>query len=167
MVDDPIRSIAIVGGGLAGWMAAAALSRVLRGQATIRVVGEADASDPYASEIATLPALRQFHEVLGIDEAELLRRTDGTFRLGSAFHDWSAPGRSYFHPLGGIGGNLNGTAFRHHWLKLRDAGDVAPFADFSVSGMAAKTGKIARPSAEKRSVLSTLDYGYHLDVARY
>ena len=169
MSDNLLRSVAIVGGGVAGWMAAAALSRVLRGGTAIHVVAGPcpPEDDVHATEMATLPAIGRFHENLGIDEAEMLRVTDGTFRLGTAFYDWSAAGRSYFHPMGEIGANLNGIAFRHHWLKLREAGAVIPFEDFSVSGTAARTGKFTRPATDKRSVLSTLEYGYHLDSVRY
>jgi tryptophan 7-halogenase len=167
MADQIIRSIAIIGGGTAGWLAAATLSRVLRGQAAITVVDTGPAGDLLAEATATLPALRVLHEILGIDEADLIRRAGGTFRLGTRFDGWNAAGQPYFHPFGEIGANLNGTPFRNHWLKLRAAGDVPAFADFSVAANAAKAGKFARPAADKRSVLSTLDHGYHLDTASY
>jgi tryptophan halogenase len=166
MPDNLLRSVAILGGGTAGWMAAVALNRILRGKVAISVFGDTDTAFP--TEIGTLPALRAFHElVLGIDEADLLCKTGGTFRLGTMFEDWGAKGSAYFHPLGEIGANLNGIGFRHHWLRLREAGAVDAYADFSVGGMAARAGKFAKPSTDKRSVLSTLDYGYHLDLARY
>ena len=168
MSDNSLRSIAIVGGGVAGWMAAAVLSRILRGKTAVTLFEGAAADSALPAEIGTLPALRGFHDLrLGIDEADLLRKTGGTFRLGTWFDDWSAKGASYFHPLGEIGANMNGIAFRHHWLKLREVGTLDAFADFSVAGMAARAGKFTRPSPDKRSVLSTLDYGYHLDLERY
>lgn len=166
MSDNSLRSLAIIGGGVAGWMAAAALNRILRGKTTITVY-EDEADNALPAEIGTLPPLRGFHDIMGIDEAELLRKTGGTFRLGTGFEDWGVKGESYFHPLGEIGANMNGTAFRHHWLKLRQAGAVEAFGDFSVAGMAAQAAKFTKPSSDKRSVLSTLDYGYHLDLARY
>ena len=167
MSDNSLRSLAIVGGGVAGWMAAAALNRILRGKTTITVYEDEGADNALPAEIGTLPALRGFHDIMGIEEAELLRKTGGTFRLGTSFEDWGAKGESYFHPLGEIGANMNGVAFRHHWLKLRQAGAVDPFGDFSVAGLAARAEKFTRPSSDKRSVLSTLDYGYHLDLVRY
>jgi tryptophan halogenase len=167
MTDNSLRSIAIVGGGVAGWMAAAALNRILRGKATISVFEDAAADSALPPQIGTMPALRSFHDILGIDEADVLRKTGGTFRLGTQFEDWGAKGETYFHPLGEIGANMNGIGFRQHWLRLRDAGPVEAYADFSVGGMAAKADKFTKPSGDKRSVLSTLDYGYHLDLERY
>jgi tryptophan halogenase len=160
--------IVIAGGGIAGWMAAAVLKRMLRGDCEIRLV-DTDAGDaePFDTAIGTLPELRALHAMLGIDEADLMRKTHATFRLGTLFKDWSGLGRSYFHPLGEIGANLEAIAFRHHWLRLRQRGDAIDLFDFSLCAVAARAGKFTRPAADRRSILSTLDYGYHLDGRLY
>ncbi len=163
--DDHLRSIAIVGGGVAAWMSAAVLARMLHGRVAIHVVDTGAAM--LEAEAATLPNLNVLHAILRLDEPDLMRRTGATFRLGGAFADWSRTGHSYFHPLGDIGANLQSIAFRHHWLKLREAGDTSALTDFALCAMAARAGKFAKPSSDKGSVLSTLDYAHHFDTVLY
>jgi tryptophan halogenase len=163
-----IRRIVIVGGGIAGWMAAAVLKRMLPGDCEIRLIdGSADDTESADAAIGTLPHLRTLHAMLDIDEADLMRKTRATFRLGTLFRNWSGLDRSYFHPLGEIGANLEGVAFRHHWLRLRECGDAIDPFDFSLCAVAARAGKFTRPATNRRSVLSTLDYGYHFDGRLY
>jgi tryptophan halogenase len=165
MRQGQIKSIAIAGGGVTGWLAASLLARVLRGSRDIVVIETGDAEPQ--REFATLPPLTGLHTILGIDENDMLSKTDGTFRLATKFSNWSSVGREYLHPLGETGANLNSIAFRHYWLKLRQSGLSANYSDFNLCAVAAQAGKFARPSADKRSVLSTLEYAYHLDAALY
>jgi len=166
MPQGQIRKIALAGGGVTGWLAASLLARVLRGSREITVIetGEADAPQ---REFATLPPLTGLHTILGIDENDMLSKTDGTFRLATKFSNWSRFGSEYLHPLGETGANLNSIAFRHHWLKLRQSGLSANYSDFNLCAVAAQAGKFARPSNDKRSVLSTLEYAYHIDTSLY
>jgi tryptophan halogenase len=166
MPQGQIKSIAIAGGGVTGWVAAALLARVLRGSREIVVIETGDADTPQR-EFATLPPLTGLHTILGIDENDMLARTNGTFRLATMFRDWARIGSEYLHPLGETGANLNSIAFRHHWLKLRQSGLSASYSDFNLCAVAAQAGKFARPSTDKRSVLSTLEYAYHLDASLY
>ena len=166
MPHEPIKSIAIAGGGVTGWLAAALLVRVLRGNCDICVIETGDAG-MQQTEYGSLPSLSGLHTILGIDENELLGKTDGTFRLANRFRDWSRVGQEYFHPLGETGASLNSVAFRQHWLKLRQSGATERYSDFNLCAVAAQAGKFTRPSSDKRSILSTLEYAYHLDAVLY
>lgn len=163
---DPVRSIVIVGGGVVGWMAAAALARVLKAdRCSVRVVeGAPTERDP--SETTT-PALHRLHNLLGLNEADLMRRTSATFKLGSEFRDWGAIGARYFHGFGAIGAKLDAVSFHAHWLRLRARGDPAPIETYSVAAAAARAGKFAHQSADPGSILSLFSYGYHLDARAY
>ena len=160
-----LNSVAVLGGGVAGWMTAAALARVLPADCAIRVVETADAAPRGA--LSTLPALRAFHGLLGLEEAALMRAARGTFKLGARYSGWAAPGQDHVEGFSDAGANLDGVAFHHHWLRARGRGDVGRYEDYSLAAVAGRLGRFARPSEDPRSVLSTLSYGLHLDGTGY
>lgn len=162
-----LTSVAILGGGVAGWMTAGALSRALPADCAIRVVETADTAPRGA--LSTLPALRAFHGLLGLDEVALMRAARGTFKLGARYSGWTAadPGADHVEGFSDAGANLDGVAFHHHWLRARERGDVGRYEDYSLAAVAGRLGRFAPPSEDPRSVLSTLSYGLHLDAAGY
>ncbi|MEJ0059940.1 MAG: tryptophan halogenase family protein [Terricaulis sp.] len=167
MSDTRVRSVAIVGGGTAGWFAAAALGFVLGPQrAQVRVIETPGSAEERLGAHAAIPPVRVWHNRLGFDENDLLRKTQGAFSLGVEYRDWTRAGRAYFHAYGEIGAPFDGLSFHHHWLKLRQSSD-AKLTDYSVGAVMAKRGRFARPANDPSSVLSTYGYGLHLDAALY
>ncbi|CAN5123746.1 tryptophan 7-halogenase [soil metagenome] len=159
----PLTRVAILGGGVAGWMTACALVRALPAGCEIRVIETTDSAPRGA--LSTLPALRSFHGLLGLEEPALMRAAHGTFKLGSRFSGWTAG--DHIEGFSDVGVGLEGVAFHHHWLRLRAGHDVGPFEDYSLAAVAARLGRFALPSEDARSVLSTLSYGLHLDATAY
>jgi tryptophan halogenase len=100
-----IRNIVIVGGGSAGWMAAASLSNALTQGCQITLV-ESDEIGTVGVGEATIPPIKTLNRTMGLDEAEFMRRTQGTFKLGIQFIDWAKQGHSYFHQFGPHGVQL-------------------------------------------------------------
>jgi tryptophan 7-halogenase len=165
--DNSIRDIVIVGGGTAGWMAAAAFSRFLdNGRRTITVI-ESDEIGTVGVGEATIPAILNFNRMLDISENDFLRETQGTFKLGIEFVNWGQIGDRYFHPFGHYGQDLHGINFHQLYLREHALGDRRSISEYCMSAMAAQFGKFGRASASARSPVSELAYAFHFDASLY
>lgn len=165
---EPVRSIVIAGGGSAGWMAAAALSRVLGGTERVSItLVESDQISTVGVGEATIPPIQAFNTILGVNNEEFIRATQATFKLGIEFVNWRYPGHRYIHPFGAYGQSIGMAAFHQHWLRAHQLGDPVGIEAYSLTTQAALRGRFQRPSADPRSVLSTLAYAYHFDAGLY
>jgi tryptophan halogenase len=154
----------IAGGGTAGWMAAAALARFCAPGWRIRLV-ESEAIGTIGVGEATIPQIRLFNDGLGVDEAEFLRATQGTIKLGIEFRGWGDARSSYLHAFGTVGRGLGLIGFHHYWLRARAAGKALPFGAYSLNHEAARKGRAAR--VEPTAAVPPMPYAYHFDAALY
>src|SRR3954471_3225617 len=143
----PIRSVAVIGGGSAGWMAAAAISKVF-GRKIDVTLAESEEIGIIGVGEATIPALSNFNRLLEIDEAEFVRQTQGSFKLGVQFNNWGKIGDSYIHGFGALGRDLGLMPFHQYWLKARSAGKAKDIGHYSLNTIAAPLGKFMTPPSD-------------------
>ncbi|RAK52165.1 tryptophan halogenase family protein [Phenylobacterium deserti] len=163
-----LRRVVIVGGGTAGWMAAAALSRLRRnGQTEITLI-ESDEIGTVGVGEATIPPIQTFNALIGLDEADFLRRTQGTFKVGIEFRDFTRLGHSYIHPFGEFGADMEAIKFHQFWLKLQKLGRTPGIDAYNLCAMAAALGRFEKPRSDRPpGPLSSLTYAYHFDAGLY
>jgi len=167
-MQGTLKQIVIVGGGAAGWMTAAALSKLLRPIDVSLTLAESDESGIIGVGEATIPDMLQFNLFLGIVEAELMRATQATFKLGIEFVDWSRKGARFFHPFGFHGIDIDGLDFHQYWLHCRAHGNTRSIGDYCQTEIVAKKNKFAFPDTRVAGApASYLRYAYHFDAALY
>jgi tryptophan halogenase len=160
------QTIVIVGGGSAGWMTAAALSRFLARGWSIRLIESEEIGTVGVGE-ATIPQIRLFNAALGIDEDAFLRATQGSFKLGIEFSGWLRPGESYIHAFGQVGRDLGLIPFHHYWLRARAGGAGEALGAYALSAAAAKANRFMRGNPTPNAPLGPMTYAYHFDAGLY
>ncbi|EJL27801.1 Tryptophan halogenase [Caulobacter sp. AP07] len=165
MIDRAIKSIAIVGGGTAGWMAASLLAQTLRGTGcAITLIESPDIGIVGVGE-ATIPPILDFLKLIEADLDAFLQATQATFKLGIKFQDWSRVGESYWHPFGSFGVSIDRRPFHHVWHKARAEGLDMAVADFSLAAALGEAGRFAPPDPRASGPLAGLRHALHFDAA--
>jgi len=154
------QRIVVAGGGTAGWMTAAALTRTL-GDAIELTLVESDAIGTIGVGESTIPPIVLFNRLLGIGEAEFMRATQATFKLGIKFENWKDVGESYFHSFGTTGKDHWSAGFQHFWMHGLTKGHVHSYDDYCLELKAALEGKFAHLPDER------MNYAYQLDSSLY
>lgn len=155
-----IKKVVIVGGGTAGWMCAAALSKALGKVLDIELI-ESDEIGTVGVGEATIPPIRNLHLLLELDEAEFMKAVNGTFKLGIEFRNWGRLGEKYFHPFAGFGTDMWAAQFHHYWVKARGQGETAALDEFSYEAALGRAGKFGQTGEHKAA------YAYHFDAGLY
>ena len=155
-----VRRVIIVGGGTAGWMAAAGLAKSL-GQTIDITLVESDAIGTVGVGEAVIPLIKSFHALLELKEDEFLRAVNGTFKLGIEFENWGRLGESYFHPFGPTGVEAWAAQFHHYWLKARRHGNTDELRNFSLEASMSEAGKFTLDSEPQPQ------FAYHFDASLY
>ena len=156
----PIRRVIIAGGGTAGWMVAAGLSKTLGKILDIKLIESDDIGTVGVGE-ATIPTLMNFHSLLEIDEQEFMAQTQATFKLGISFENWRNVGEDYIHSFGITGTDHWTAGFQHFWHKGRERELAGDYGHYCLELKAAKAGRFAHLPR------NGMNYAYHLDASAY
>src|SRR3954454_17240199 len=165
-MSDATQRIVVVGGGTAGWMTAAALGRFCLPGMSVTLV-ESDEIGIVGVGEATIPSIIRFNQSLGIDEAEFLAATGGTYKLGIAFEGWGGREDGYVHAFGLVGSALGVVPFHHYWLRDRKLGMAKQLGHYILHTIAIAGNRFAHVQREPGSVLPPLPYAYHFDASLY
>ncbi|GGA73644.1 tryptophan halogenase [Neiella marina] len=157
-MTESIDKVVIVGGGTAGWMAAAALSRTIP-SLTITLI-ESDKIGTIGVGEATIPTMQFFNGLLGIDPIEFVKQTSGSYKLGINFENWHQQGEQYFHAFGETGRSLWAAGFHNFWTKAQQLGMTSKFSEFNLEASAALSNKFTKQP-------KGLNYAYHIDAGKY
>lgn len=160
MTDSKKQRVVIAGGGTAGWMAAAAFTRILNRQVDVTLIESSDIGTVGVGE-ATIPTLVFFHKLLKINEQEFMAATNATFKLGINFENWKELEHAYLHAFGVTGKDCWAAGFQHFWMRGLKEGLSTDFGDYCLERQAAEAGKFAHlPN-------NGLNYAYHIDATLY
>jgi tryptophan halogenase len=158
--NRPVKRVVIAGGGTAGWMAAAAVSRLLGKTLDITLVESEEIGTVGVGE-ATIPTLLSFHQMLDIGEQEFMAAVQGTIKLGISFENWLDIGHRYIHSFGFSGAGQKAAGFQHFWMRGRKDGIASGYEDYCFELKAALADRFAHLPR------GGINYAYHMDASLY
>ncbi len=163
-MNEPPRSLVVLGGGTAGWMAAMLFHRRWGpGGTRVTLVESKDIGIVGVGEGST-PQMRAFFDAMGIAEAEWMPRCNATYKTGIEFVGWSdRPGyERYFHPFPTALDVHTAPAFFRHARLRRTGRDVPAHPDpwFVPTALARQR---RAPIVPDHFPFPT-SYGYHFDA---
>ncbi len=163
---DALRRICIVGGGTAGWIAAAVMAHHFKGKLFEIELVESDDIGTIGVGESTIPPFMELIAKLDINEQEFVRATQASFKLGIEFEDWHRKGERYFHPFGSIGQHIELSEFYQCWLKARLAGQPFELMDFAPAAAMAKDNRFMLPFKAQKTPIGGAAYALHVDAKR-
>lgn len=167
MSHQPIKNVVIVGGGTAGWMAAASLSRFAAGKPLRITLIESTTIGTVGVGEATIPSIVHYNHTIGLDELDFIRATRASFKLGIQFADWHQPGEQFFHPFADYGINFNGVEFQHYFYRQKKNNAAEHLHDYSIACQLAAHNHFAQPRETPNNPLADYSYAYHFDAMLY
>ena len=168
MTDRHIKNIVIVGGGTAGWMAAAGMSKLLKNSAMNITLVESEAIGTVGVGEATIPHIQYYNRLLELNENDFVRQTNATFKLGIEFVNWGKIGERYIHPFGAYGVDMEGLRFHQLWRRYAKDNPESSLDDYCLQILAAQQGKFQRPDMSVRnSPVNSIVYAYQFDASLY
>jgi tryptophan halogenase len=165
-VSGPVQKLIAVGGGPVAWIAALAMNRAFRHRKLEVTVLDTGAEPDAPLGYWTLPSQRGIHDMIGVREGDLLKRTGASFKFGTEHRGWSGVDSRFLHAHAEIGTDVEGMPFYKYLQLAAMSGRGEKPADYSVAAIAASLGRFARPK-EGSPLTSNFTYAFHLEAAPY
>ncbi|WP_111977628.1 tryptophan halogenase family protein [Algibacillus agarilyticus] len=163
-MQTAIKKVVILGGGTAGWMSAAMIKKLI-GQAVEIELVESESIGTIGVGEATIPPIKLFNSVLGINEAEFIRETKATIKLGIKFENWKTQGERYFHSFGAAGRSLAFCQFHHLLKRAGQLDDDKHLWQYDLNFLMAEAGKFSPINSQDPTY--DVPYAYHFDAGLY
>lgn len=160
MSSEGIKRVVIAGGGTAGWMVAALLSKTMGKVLDISLI-ESDEIGTVGVGEATIPPLVKYHQLCQISEKEFMAAVQATFKLGISFENWRDVNEDYIHSFGNTGTDHWSAGFQHIWLSGQRKGIATDYGDYCLELRAAVENKFAHLPK------NGLNYAFHIDATLY
>jgi len=163
-MEKTVKKVVILGGGTAGWMSAAMIRKLIGSAADIELVESEEIGTVGVGE-ATIPPIKLFNSVLGINEADFLRETKATIKLAIKFENWRSEGESYYHTFGAAGRSLAFCQFHHLLKRANQLEDDKNLWQYDLNYLCAEAGKFAKINS--KDPIYDMPYAYHFDAGLY
>jgi tryptophan halogenase len=168
---NPIRKVLIVGGGTAGWMTAAALSKDLANAGVEIELVESPEIGTIGVGEATIPLIHRYIAALGLDQAEFMRSSNATFKLGIRFSHWGKLDEDYMHPFSYYGLNYKNVPFYHLFSRFADIagteGREPSLEEFSIGAVASRANRFRHRMKDEEFKVSSFAYAFHFDASLF
>ena len=162
MQNKQIKKVVVAGGGTAGWMAAAAIAKLIGKHLSVPVtLVESEQIGTIGVGEATIPSLQYFHSLLGLNEKRFVKATNATFKLGINFENWRDIDHQYFHAFGVTGQPSWACGFQHFWLKAKELGIDTDYGEYNLEWRAAMENRFGHLAD------NGLKHAYHFDSSAY
>jgi tryptophan 7-halogenase len=152
-----MRSVAVIGGGITAWSAAAALKKRIPLLDVTLVPAKIPAGALADRMISTLPSIHGFHHDIGLTDEDTVTRAGSGVRLGTLLHGWGQALPDYVHAYGPCGAPVGGISFHQLWLRERRAAELPPFDRFSRAAEMARSGDVRLIEGVEAGLQLTLD----------
>lgn len=171
MPNKKLKNIIVLGGGTAGWVTGAILSKdMVKHGYSLTVVDTAEIPTIGVGE-ASIPTIYDLLSYLDIPDSDLIKHCAATFKYGIEFENWSKPGEKYMHGFGNMGHNFVEEEFFKVWSSSAhyfSNHDLGPFVPTAVAAYADKFSRGAKPPTQNTHLfypLSEISYALHFDAS--
>ncbi len=158
-----MKNVVIVGGGATGWTVASLLAKQWpRELVKIHLVDDKRCDNNEVDFARS--GIHRFHDLVGLREQDCLHKSNASFSLGILSR---SPGKDYMLVEGPYGAPLDTIDFQSLYYKSVLLNSPYKLEDYSLSAVAARSGRFCHPVNDPKSIYSTLRYGLHLELNSY